>query len=103
QARESDSPAKGRRALELLAELLKIDPLNSSALRLKEKIELYYAKNFTNTIEMKFIRIEPGEFQMGSPVNNEVHQANETPHKIKLTHPFLLATYPVTQAQWKAV
>ena len=49
---------------------------------------------------MEFVRIEPGAFMMGS----ENGFANERPaHKVEITKPFYLGTYPVTQEQWLAV
>jgi formylglycine-generating enzyme required for sulfatase activity len=57
----------------------------------------------TNKLGIKFIRIERGEFDMGSPDTEAGREANETPHHVKITKPFLMAATPVTQAQWKAV
>jgi formylglycine-generating enzyme required for sulfatase activity len=58
---------------------------------------------FTNSIGMKFVLIQAGEFTMGSPENEEDHQGDETQHKVKMTRPFYMQTTEVTQAQWKAV
>jgi formylglycine-generating enzyme required for sulfatase activity len=56
-----------------------------------------------NTFGMKFVRIEPGRFTMGSPAAEEDHQANEKQHTRIIRHTFYLETTTVTQKQWKAV
>jgi formylglycine-generating enzyme required for sulfatase activity len=51
---------------------------------------------------MEFVLIPAEEFQMGS--NDTQAFANEQPvHTVRLTKPFYLGTYEVTQAQWEAV
>ncbi len=57
----------------------------------------------TNSIGMQFVRIEPGEFLMGSPVNEEGRADDERQHMVRTTRPFMMAVHPVTQAQWRAV
>ena len=57
----------------------------------------------TNTIGMKFVHIEPGEFDMGSPPNEVGHDMVETLHHVKITKPFMMAATTVTQAQWNAI
>jgi formylglycine-generating enzyme required for sulfatase activity len=53
-------------------------------------------------IEMVFI--PAGEFMMGSPENGELRSPDEGPqHKVKITKPFYLGKYEVTQAQWQQV
>jgi len=52
-----------------------------------------------NTI-MEFVRILPGEFQMGSEGGDD----DERPlHLVRITSGFELGKYEVTQAQWEAV
>jgi formylglycine-generating enzyme required for sulfatase activity len=57
----------------------------------------------SNKLGMKFIRIEAGEFMMGSPETEVGRQNDETLHHVKITKPFMMAMTTVTQAQWKAV
>ncbi len=52
---------------------------------------------------MEFVRIEPGRFLMGSPGSEPGRGADETQHEVRLTRPFYLGRYEVTQAQWMAV
>lgn len=58
---------------------------------------------FTNSIGMTFVRIEPGEFMMGTPETEPGHTSDEKLHRVRLTRPYLLQTTEVTQKQWRAV
>ena len=55
----------------------------------------------TNTIGMKFILIPPGEFVMGSPESEKGRQENEIAHPVRITKPFWLGVYEVTQTQYE--
>jgi len=57
-------------------------------------------RTFTNSIGMKFVRIDPGSFKMGSDRDD----AEEKPvHDVTLSKGFYLQATEVTQAQWQAV
>jgi len=59
--------------------------------------------DFTNSIGMKFNLIPAGEFMMGSP-EDEAYLDDESPvHLVRITKPFYLGVYEVTQGQWEAV
>jgi uncharacterized protein (TIGR02996 family) len=58
---------------------------------------------FTNSLGMRFSLIWPGTFLMGSPETEEGRKNDETQHRVRLTKPFYLAKYPVTQACWQKV
>jgi formylglycine-generating enzyme required for sulfatase activity len=58
------------------------------------------SNGFTNSIGMRFVRINPGTFEMGSPKNERDRNDLETQHTVKLTRAFYMAAYPVTQDQW---
>src|SRR5438105_3974397 len=60
-------------------------------------------KHFTNSIGIKFVRIPPGSFMMGSPKEEEGRGPDETQHKVTLTKGFYMGAYLVTQEQWQAV
>jgi len=54
--------------------------------------------------KMEFVRIPAGSFYMGSPSTEEGRDEDESPaHKVRITKPFYMGKYEVTQAQWKAV
>ena len=53
---------------------------------------------------MVLVRIEPGEFLMGSPDSDEDAKGDEKPpHRVRITRPFYLGKYEVTQAAYEAV
>jgi formylglycine-generating enzyme required for sulfatase activity len=56
-----------------------------------------------NSIGMKFVRIPPGTFMIGSPPIEPGHAFNEAQHQVTLTKEFYMQTTEVTQAQWKEV
>ncbi len=56
----------------------------------------------TNSIGMQLVAIAPGEFQMGS--KNEFGRiAHEGQRAVKLTRPYLIGVYEVTQAEYEKV
>jgi len=58
----------------------------------------------TNSIGMKMVLIPAGEFLMGSPDSDPDGQDNEKPqHLVRITRPFYLGLYPVTQAEYERV
>ncbi len=110
EAKANDSEATGRAALQALKELLVLDPGHSEALRLKEKIQGYYGPDPTLTIDlgggvtMELVLIPAGEFMMGSPSSEAGRQDDEGPqHRVRISRPFYMGKYEVTQAQWEAV
>ncbi|MBQ9371187.1 MAG: SUMF1/EgtB/PvdO family nonheme iron enzyme [Thermoguttaceae bacterium] len=56
-----------------------------------------------NGVKVVFRWCPPGEFMMGSPLNEINRSANETQHKVVITKGFWLAETETTQALWKAV
>ncbi len=53
-----------------------------------------------NSIGMKFVRIKPGSFMMGSVQGD----AEEMPaHKVTITKPFYMGVHEVTQKQWQDI
>ncbi len=51
---------------------------------------------------MELVRIEPGEFQMGSPDSDRDAEADEKPpHQVRITRPFYLGKYEVTIGQFR--
>lgn len=62
------------------------------------------SRTHANTLGMEFVRIEPGEFIMGTPPTEKGHFDfdNETPHKVKLTKHFMMGVHQVTRGQFAA-
>jgi formylglycine-generating enzyme required for sulfatase activity len=61
-------------------------------------------KTFTNSIGMEFIEIPAGEFVMGcSKGDSECYKDEKPRHRVKITKPFFLGKFEVTQGQWMAV
>ena len=102
-AAASDSPDTFRNGLASLDELLKLDPKNPDALRLKAQLLGYDPKSVTNSIGMKLVKIKPGTFLMGSPEDEVGRGTHEHQHKVTLTKSFYIQTTTVTQPQWKAI
>jgi len=62
------------------------------------------SENEGDGIKMEFVRIPAGSFYMGSPYSEKGRDDNEGPvHEVRITKPFYMGKYEVTQGQWKAV
>jgi formylglycine-generating enzyme required for sulfatase activity/predicted Ser/Thr protein kinase len=57
----------------------------------------------TNSTNMKMVLIPPGEFMMGSPPSEPDHKPDELQHRVRITRPFYLGAYEVTQPEWQQV
>ena len=54
--------------------------------------------------KIELVRIQPGEFLMGSPENEKDRHHDEGPqHRVRISKPFYMGKYEVTQGQWQAV
>ncbi|MBN2314866.1 MAG: formylglycine-generating enzyme family protein [Sedimentisphaerales bacterium] len=57
-----------------------------------------------NNTDIEFILIPAGEFDMGSSFLEKARSNDEGPvRRVKISKPFYIGRYEVTQAQWKAV
>lgn len=66
--------------------------------------ELGLPVELTNSIGMRLRLIPPGEFRMGSPQSEPERWAAEgPPRRVRLTRPFYLGVYEVTQQQFRQV
>ncbi|MGA2257306.1 MAG: formylglycine-generating enzyme family protein [Thermoguttaceae bacterium] len=55
-------------------------------------------------VKLEMVRIPAGEFMMGSPSADKDARDEEKPqHRVRITKPYYLGTYLVTQEQWQAV
>jgi len=61
-------------------------------------------ENEGDGVTMEFVRIPAGSLHMGSPTSVKDREDDEGPvHEVRITKPFYMGKYEVTQAQWKAV
>ena len=86
----------------------KITPGSDSEPNLIQRSEevTYVEENetFINTIDMEFVLIQPGEFDMGSPAIETGSYDDERPvHHVTIPEAFYLGKYEVTQKQWHEV
>ena len=59
-------------------------------------------KTYTNSLGMEFVLIPAGEFMMGAVPQDKEARDNEKPqHKVRITKPFYMGKYPVTQNKWE--
>ena len=54
-------------------------------------------------LSMDMLWVNPGTFEMGSPLEEEDRRDRETQHTVTLTEGYWLGKHPVTQAQWQKV
>ena len=47
-----------------------------------------------------FVRIDPGEFTMGSPLGEPGREEDENSHKVVITKPFWIGKFEVTNREW---
>jgi formylglycine-generating enzyme required for sulfatase activity len=59
--------------------------------------------DLTNSLAMKFVRIKPGTFKMGSPPGEAGSYDNERQHEVEISRPFYIGIYEVTQSQFSKV
>ncbi len=57
----------------------------------------------TNSVGIKLNLIPPGEFTMGSPEDEVDRDEKERSHRVRITAPFYLGVYEVTQAEYNRV
>jgi formylglycine-generating enzyme required for sulfatase activity len=57
----------------------------------------------TNSLGMQFVPIEPGEYFMGSPTSEAQRKDDELRHRVKITRPYYLGRFEVTQDEYALV
>ena len=92
-------------ALKAIKLALQEDPGNAQATAVKLKLWNAGARDdYENSVKMRFVEIAPGEFEMGSPLNEDGGESFEWPrHTVRITRWFFIGTTEVTQEQWRAV
>jgi formylglycine-generating enzyme required for sulfatase activity len=62
------------------------------------------AKTQNKTADIEFVTITGGEFLMGCSESDNACKADEKPaHRVRITKPFEIGKFEITQAQWEAV
>ncbi|MBL7133412.1 MAG: formylglycine-generating enzyme family protein [Phycisphaerae bacterium] len=75
-----------------------------SKAQLAEAKKLGVPVAFANAAGVKFVLVPPGQFMMGSAVDEPGHYKEEAPqHKVTVRRAFYTAIHQVTHAQWQAV
>ena len=64
---------------------------------------LYQFMNPSVAAPPGFVRIEPGTFTMGSPLEENGRARDEREHVVTITRPFAIQAREVTQAQWRNI
>lgn len=60
--------------------------------------------SFTNSLDMSFVMVPAGSFDMGSPEGDEDARGDEKPlHRVTISRPFFIGQCEVTQEQWEEV
>jgi len=63
-----------------------------------------YTADLGGGVRLEMVLIPAGEFMMGSPDSDRSASSDEKPqHRVRITKPFYIGKYPVTQEQWTAV
>ncbi len=68
-----------------------------------EEVAIHSPREIINGLGMRFVRIEPGKFVMGSPETQPGRQEREHAHEVEITRAFYLGVHEVTQAEYRAV
>jgi len=61
------------------------------------------ATSITNSVGMEFTQIPAGEFSMGMPDRGEENPPDVPEHQVRITTPFYLGKYEITQRQYSTV
>ena len=64
---------------------------------------VFQLPSLENSVGMKLVSIQPGDFLMGSPDSEKGRSSNEQQHKVHLEQSFYIATADVTQEQYERV
>jgi formylglycine-generating enzyme required for sulfatase activity len=73
-------------------------------------VQAQNVETYSNSIDMEFVRIEPGSFKMGGDgdakqlfIRSLFSISNSTPHEVIISEAFFLSKYEVTQKEWEKV
>ncbi len=69
----------------------------------KPSVKGDFIEHLSNGVELKMVKIQAGQFWMGSPDSDSQGYGDERPQHLVNVSEFWLGKYPVTQAQWTEV
>jgi len=76
----------------------------ANAFQLKPVRDREIAIDLGGGMELEMVLIPAAEFLMGSPSSDKSASGDEKPqHRVRITQPFYLGKYEVTQEQWEAI
>lgn len=80
------------------------EPQELSALRTREAFKRHRAEEVQeNSVGMRFLRVEPGEFLMGSPPDERHRFEGEQQHPVRISEAYWLGMEEVTHRQFREV
>ena len=91
------------------AQYAKLDGLNAGSEEAQKRQKQWVEKGYPLEMIMQetgivFRLLPPGEFQMGSSSSGLETDEDEKPyHNVSIASPLYMATFPVTQKQWRAI
>jgi len=101
---ESSQQAANTAPVESAAIAPTVPPPDASAIKeLMTTDQLALGDPVVNSVGIVLVPIPAGEFQMGSPESKPDRFDNETQHLVKITKPYYLSAYEVTQEQYNKV
>lgn len=65
--------------------------------------EIFLAHRKSAACGLEMLLVEEGEFPMGSPRNESWRKPEEVIHQVRITRPFLIGVYEVTQGEFEKV
>src|SRR5205085_2315350 len=101
-ARQTSSNVMWQRQNRIVMVAACVGALGATLLTLADEASKAGRPSLVNSLGIKFIRIEPGEFLMGSPQGETGRYKDETQHRVKITRPFLIGMHHVTRGQFAA-
>ena len=84
--------------------MLELDPQHACALALRSDVASHWNARGgdvqVNSLSQTLVYVEPGVFEMGSPVTELYHQRSERRHAVRLTRGFWISRIEVTRGQF---
>ena len=103
-AKSADTIDKAKSALPAIDRALKADSSNAQLQSLSQRLHAMSDPDAVlKSLKIELVRIEPAEFDMGSPSSETDRRADELQHHVAISKTYYLARTEVTQGQWYKV